>query len=49
MVLKNLFTGSNGERDIENRLEDMGRGEESVNSVKCMERVTRKLTVPYVK
>ena len=29
--------GSNGERDIENRLMDMGRGEERV---RCMERVT---------
>ena len=29
MVLKNLFTG-NGETDIENRLMDMGRGEEWV-------------------
>ena len=28
MVLKNLFTGNNGETDIENRLMDMGRGEE---------------------
>ena len=26
MVLKNLFTGSNGETDIENRLMDMGLG-----------------------
>ena len=44
MVLKNLFTGHSGE--IENRLMDMGRGEESV---RCMERVTWKLTLPYVK
>ena len=29
MVLKN-FQGSNGETDIENRLMDMGRGEERV-------------------
>ena len=35
MVLKNLFTGSNGETDIENRLMDMGRGEERV---RCMDR-----------
>ena len=42
MVLK----GSSGETDIENRLMDMGRGEESV---RCMERVTGKLTLPYVK
>ena len=27
MVLKKLFSGSNGETDIENRLTDMGRGE----------------------
>ena len=26
MVLKNLFKGSNGETDIENRLMDIGRG-----------------------
>ena len=37
MVLKNLFMGSNGETDIENRIMDMGRGEERV---RCMERVT---------
>ena len=35
-----------GETDRENRLMDMGRGEESV---RCMERVTGKLTLPYVK
>ena len=38
--------GSSGETDIENRLIDMGRGEERV---RCMERVTWKLTLPYVK
>ena len=37
---------SNGETDIENRLMDMGRGEERV---RCMERVTWKLILPYVK
>ena len=37
---------SNGETDIENRLMDMGRGEERV---RCMEGVTWKLTLPYVK
>ena len=42
-VLKNF---NNGETDIENRLMDMGRGEERV---RCMERVTWKLTLPYVK
>ena len=46
MVLKNLFAGQQWERDIENRLMDMGRGEERV---KCMERVTWKLTLPYAK
>ena len=46
MVLKNLFTGHNGETDIENRLMDMGRGEERV---RLMERVTRILTLPYIK
>ena len=45
MVLKNLFTG-NGETDIENRLMDIGRGEERM---RCMERATWKLTLPYVK
>ena len=34
MVLKNLLQDSNGETDIENRLTDMGRGEERV---RCME------------
>ena len=38
--------GSNGEKDIENRLMDMGRGEERVRR---MERVTWKLKLPYVK
>ena len=38
--------GSSGETDIENRLMDMGRGEERV---RCMDRVTWKLTLPYVK
>ena len=38
--------GSSGEIDIENRVMDMGRGEERV---RCMERVTWKLTLPYVK
>ena len=30
MVLKNYLQGSNGERDIQNRIMDMGRGEERV-------------------
>ena len=46
MVLKNLFTGSNGQTDTENRIMDMGRGEERV---RCMERITWKLILPYVK
>ena len=46
MVLKNLPTGQLRETDIENRLMDMGRGEERV---RCMERVTGKLILPYVK
>ena len=45
MVLKNLFTG-NGETDIENRLMDIGRGEERM---RCMERATWKLTLLYIK
>ena len=46
MVLKNLLKGSNGEADIEDRLMDMGRGE---GRVRCIERVTWTLTLPYVK
>ena len=46
MVLKNLFTANSGEADIENRLTDVERGEERL---RCMERVTWKLTLPYVK
>ena len=38
--------GSNGETDIEHRLMDKERGEERV---RCKERVTWKLTLPYVK
>ena len=38
--------GSNGETDMENRLLDTGRGEKRV---RCMERVTWKLTLPCVK
>ena len=40
-----IAVGSSGETDIENRLMDMGRGEERV---RCLERVTWKLTLPYV-
>ena len=46
MVPKNYIQGSNGETDIEKRFMAMGRGEERV---RCMERVTWKLTLPYVK
>ena len=46
MVLKNLFTGQHWRRDIENGLVDMGRREKRV---RCLERVTWKLTLPYVK
>ena len=38
--------GNSGETDIENRLMDMGRGEERV---RCMEEVRWKLTLPSVK
>ena len=41
-----FLQGNNGETDIENRLMDKGRGEERV---RCMERVTWKLTLPHVK
>ena len=44
--LKIYLQGSNGETDMENRLVDMGKGEERV---RCMERVTWKLTLPYAK
>ena len=40
------FQGSNGETDIVNRLTDMGRGKKRI---RCMERVTWKLTLPYIK
>ena len=46
MVLKNLFTGQHWrETDIENRLMDIGRGEERVRR---MGKVTWKLTLLYV-
>ena len=46
MVLKRLYLqGNNGEIDIENRLRDLGKREERV---RCMERVTWKVTLPYV-
>ena len=46
MVLKIYLQGSNGETDIENRLMDVRGGEKRV---RCMERVTWKLTLPFVK
>ena len=42
MIVKNLFT----EQQWRNRLMDTERGEERV---RCMERVTWKLTLPYVR
>ena len=45
-MVRIYLQGSSGEIDIENRLMDMGRGEERV---RCMERATQKLTLPYVK
>ena len=46
MVLKNLFTGQQWRNRHKNGLMDMGRGEEKV---RCMERVTWKPTLPYVR
>ena len=46
MELIIYLQGKDGETDIENRLMDMRRGEERV---RCMQRVTWKLTSPYVK
>ena len=46
MVRRIYLQSSNGETDIENRLRDMGRGEERVT---CMERETWKLTLPCIK
>ena len=43
MVLKNLFTGQQWRNRLENKLMDMGTGEERV---RCMERVTWKFTLP---
>ena len=40
-----IYRAKNGGTDIENRLMDMGRGEERV---RCMQRVTWKLTLPSV-
>ena len=46
MVLMNLFVRHDGETNIENRPMDTGRREDRV---RCMERVTWKLTLPYIK
>ena len=46
MILKNFLQDSSGQKDIENRHLVMGRGKERV---RCMERVTWKLTLTYVK
>ena len=47
MVLKNLFSGQQWRnRHREHGVMDMGRGEERV---RCIDRVTWKLTLPYVK
>ena len=46
MVLNNLFSGQQWITDIEDRLMEMGRGKERV---RCMERVTWTLTIPYLK
>ena len=47
MVLMNLFSGDNGESDIESRLRTRWEGERE--RVRCMERVTRKFITSYVK
>ena len=46
MILKNLSTGQQWRNRHREQAMDMGRGEERV---RCMERVTWKLTLPYVK
>ena len=46
MVLKNLFTGQQWRN--RHREQTYGHGERGGQGV-CMERVTRKLTLPYVK
>ena len=43
---KIYLQGNNGDTNIENRFMDMEKGEERV---RCMERLTWKLTLPYVK
>ena len=46
MVLKNLFTGKQWRNRHREQTYGRGRGEEKV---RCMERVTGKLTLPYAK
>ena len=46
MVLKNLLTRQQWRNRQKNRLMDVGRGEERM---RCVERVTWKLTLLYVK
>ena len=46
MVLKNIFTEQQRRNRHREQTMDMGRGE---GKVRCMERVTWKLTLPYVK
>ena len=46
MVLKNLFTGQQWRNRAREETYRHGEGEERV---RCMERVTWKLTLPYVK
>ena len=43
---RTYLQGSNGETDIESRLRDMEREEERL---RCMERISWKLTLPYAK
>ena len=46
MILMTLFSGQQWRNRHREQTMDMGRGEERV---RCMERVTWKLTLPYVK
>ena len=47
MHIYNFLQGSNGKTDIENRPMDTGEGRRE--RMRCMERVTWKLTMLYVK
>ena len=46
MILKNLFAGQQWRNRHREQTMDMGRGEERV---RCIQRVTWKVTLPYVK